>query len=160
MDDVAFDHDVVLALGPEPTGFAGALLAMSWGYFALAEYTFEYFHCKTMNGVQILYAEPSIECFKFGDANKHTKLFPLAIWALIVYPIGMLVLVAFVLYRYRPNHPDLEMRRIGAYRRAIAQGDADADNLKRLLNFRIMFGCMGIWYPPIIMACCIIIACC
>ena len=109
---------------------AGVLLAMSWGYFALAEYSLEYFHCKQVDGVRLLYAEPSIECYKFGSPNTHTNLFTLAMWALIVYPIGMLLLIAFVLFKYRPSHPNKEMRRIGAYRQAVAKGDTDPENLK------------------------------
>ena len=79
------------------------------GYIFLASATLSYFDCvgnTALGSGRYLNPEPTLECsFDLEDGQPDTwpKLFPLAVFALLLYPVGIIVLFAGLLYRSRKS---------------------------------------------------------
>uniref|UniRef100_A0A7S0PRR7 Uncharacterized protein n=4 Tax=Ostreococcus mediterraneus TaxID=1486918 RepID=A0A7S0PRR7_9CHLO len=75
------------------------IIAMWWGYMLLSRTVTEFFECKN-NGESVrLTAAPEVEC----NAGRHLEMKPLALSALVLYPIGLIILVASWLYAHRAS---------------------------------------------------------
>lgn len=87
------------------------LTLMDISYIFLSRATLEYFDCvkNPANGISYLEAEPSIQCYDWGNMkNPWTQYFPIALVLVCMYPFGIIVTFYFTLYRIRDklNRPD------------------------------------------------------
>ena len=87
------------------------LTLMDISYIFLSRATLEYFDCvkNPANGISYLEAEPSIQCYDWGNMkNPWTQYFPIALVLVCMYPFGIILTFYFTLYRIRDklNRPD------------------------------------------------------
>jgi len=79
------------------------------GYIFLAMATLGYFDCagRGSAGVRYLTSDPTLECYNWSLADDQDKtwprLFPLAVAAALIYPVGILVLFSLILMRVRKS---------------------------------------------------------
>jgi hypothetical protein len=66
--------------------------------------TLDYFDCIKDEGEEGKYwmrGDPAMECWNYSSPNMHTQLLPLAVFAVLMYPIGILCMFIFIFWRNR-----------------------------------------------------------
>jgi hypothetical protein len=107
----------------------GFLLLMPWGYFMLSTNAFEYFNCavdSSRGDRHYMINNPAMECWNFSQPNLHTKLLPVALLSVLLYPVGIAALFLYILRKHR--HLLTDRSRLMALDRKSASA---ADLLKR-----------------------------
>jgi len=69
----------------------------------LTESTLDYFDCLAdSSGTYYMRGDPAMECWNYGaNPNLHTQLLPLALFALLAYPFGIMFLFVTIFWRHR-----------------------------------------------------------
>uniref|UniRef100_A0A7S0X8I7 Tyrosine-protein kinase ephrin type A/B receptor-like domain-containing protein n=1 Tax=Mantoniella antarctica TaxID=81844 RepID=A0A7S0X8I7_9CHLO len=129
-----------------PRLMQGFLLLMLWGYFMLSSNTLEYFHCAKESGRGDKYYmvnDPAMECWNFAEPNLHTKLLPVAILSVLLYPVGIVAGLVYIIHRHR--HLLRDRSRLMALHHKSA---SPADWLKReeLMTAKRRFGFLFLRY--------------
>src|SRR6185437_2402658 len=71
-------------------------------YPAISARILEFFQCKEVNGVNYLVADFTEQC----GSTEWNRYLPLAVLALLLYPIGIPLLFFVALYRVRKRHAE------------------------------------------------------
>jgi hypothetical protein len=78
------------------------VLTLSWSYFTLSSVVLQHFNCVQTTVGHVIASNPDTPCWDweyFGEANRHSTLFPWVVLCVALYPIGIPVYFAFVLVK-------------------------------------------------------------
>eukprot|EP00854_Cymbomonas_tetramitiformis_P002448 gene2448-3182_t len=79
------------------------LLYLNWGYLSMAIYTFQYFNCILNNHEWVMWSDPSTICFDWSMDSEYTKIFPLAVIDIVVYPVCTFLFFARITFNHRED---------------------------------------------------------